>query len=70
MKLCKHNDPDLPGFETMTLLVDDDAKVDKYGYYKKGVIKAQFFGVTIGEAEEFAEYVLDLIERDKNNETR
>lgn len=61
--LGKHDDPKIPGFETMTLLID--GKTDKNGYYKKGVIVAQFFGPTVAEAEKSAEYFLSLYKSTK-----
>lgn len=56
LQLARHDDPKIPGFETMTLLVD--GKTDKQCYFKKGTIVAQFFGKTIGDAEKNAEQVL------------
>lgn len=61
LKLAKHNDIKHVGFESMTLLVS--GTVNKYGYYKKGKIVAQFFNTTIGEAEQMAEYFLSLYEK-------
>jgi len=63
IQLAKHDNPDIPGYETTTLLIN--GTTDKYGYFKKGIILAQFFNETIGQAEEFAEYVLELIKKDK-----
>lgn len=59
LKIAKHDDPNIPGYETLTLIID--GKTDRYGYYKSGQILMQFWAKTIGEAEENCEYVFNLL---------
>lgn len=62
-KIAMHDDHKLPGYLTRTLIVT--GKVDKYGMFKSGVIHAQTFGKTVGDAENMAEKIIELLNTKK-----
>jgi len=63
-KLAMHDNPDIPGYLTRTLIVT--GKVDKYDLFKSGTIHVQTFGKTVGDAENLAEMLIKLLNDKKN----